>query len=179
MIDKNTYEADITFPVVSINSLIGHDKDGLSVALSVELVHKFTEYERETIWHQRTHSLTELSISANVGGNSAGAYGGQCPEVLLEMKDSVLSVDELKKLKDIWDRWHLNDMHGECIHQDKAAHCAEVGGWLQGDEWTKMVEEQTAKCPIRYSYGSKWLVEPLPFEVVRFIQGLARKLGSI
>jgi hypothetical protein len=56
----------------------------------------------------------------------------------------------VKRLYDIWKRWHLNDLNSHCIHQDKTVH------------WTKC-----EPCTVTgYKCGESWLYEPLPEEIV-------------
>lgn len=168
MINANTYEADISFPLVSIKKSIGKDADGLDVELSLTLKQDFTEYARETITHEKTHAHTEISISVWVGGNSARAYGGQSIEVLRTMKSSKLTDKELGELADIWERWHLNDLKAGCEHQESIPTNAENYG--------ELADAQNAKCTAGYEYGSAWLIEVLPYSVIKFCVELERKL---
>jgi hypothetical protein len=49
-------------------------------------------------------------------------------------------------------RWHLNDMHAECEHQE-----------ARGESWTT---HPMAQCPdCGYRLGSQWLKRELPTEV--------------
>ena len=170
MIDENTYESDIKFTLVSINGVnIGKDRNGLTVKLYAKISQEFTEYECETVDHQKTHAHNELSISVWVGGDSANAYGGQAVEVLDDLRYSSLTPSEVQQLRDIWERWHLNNLKAGCIHQgDVDTH---------SKDWEKLSEVETSKCPEGYRYGSAWLVEPLPYSVVKFIKHLAHKLN--
>jgi hypothetical protein len=45
-------------------------------------------------------------------GDCSGSCG-QCSEVLLESKNP-----KHHKLKEVWDKWHLNDMNAACEHQE-------------------------------------------------------------
>lgn len=169
MIDKNTYEADIKFSLIKIEKDIGKDEDGLPAVLSFEIRQEFTEYERETIDHEITHSHTELSISLWIGRNSPRAYGGQTLETLKKLKNSPLSRKGLGELADIWEKWHLNDCKAGCIHQGNIN--------VNDEDWTKLAKIETDKCPEKYSYGSKWLIEPLPYEVIKFGHELEKVLN--
>lgn len=46
--------------------------------------------------------------------------GGQCQESLLKIKKpfGAYTLKDIRKLYDIWNKHHLNDMHPGCIHQD-------------------------------------------------------------
>lgn len=64
------------------------------------------------------------------------------------------SKDRIKKILDIWDRWHLNDMRAECEHQ------RELG-------WTWDNGHAETPCPVcGYRLGSAWLKEPVPQSII-------------
>ena len=55
-----------------------------------------------------------------------------------------------RRLKDLWDRWHLNDMRAGCEHQRALG-------------WTSYDDHPSEPCPeCGYKFGSAWLFEPLP-----------------
>lgn len=62
-----------------------------------------------------------LSISGDVRefGRYGNASAGQCQDLMLEL------FPESKRLYEIWERWHLNDMRAGCEHQRAAA----AGAW--------------------------------------------------
>ena len=53
---------------------------------------------------------------------SSRYFGGQINDELRERIDEInfnngWNREKLLKLLDIWDKWHMNDMHPECDHQ--------------------------------------------------------------
>lgn len=93
-----------------------------------------------------------------------------------------------KRIRAIWERWHLNAMRPGCAHQikfgwdkkpiDPTKPTSSYGKHFAGqrrDSWNLLgwirPEEHTAglltkPCPVcGYKYGSAWLSEPLPKEV--------------
>lgn len=57
-------------------------------------------------------------------------------------------------------KWHLNDMHAECEHQEK-----------RGETWNTHPD---AKCPdCGYKLGSAWLKRDLPDEVIKLAETVA------
>jgi hypothetical protein len=79
---------------------------------------------------------------------------------------------KFKRLLEIWDRWHLNTMKAGTPAQEKAVR-----------EYIKTTRyEYTAVCQYLktkdlyidngYKYGTSWLKEELPADVVEFINGL-------
>lgn len=54
-------------------------------------------------------------------------------------------------------KWHLNDMHAECEHQE-----------ARGETWTS---HPSARCPdCGYILGSAWLKRELPPEIIRLVE---------
>lgn len=92
---------------------------------------------------------------------------------------------ELAQLIEIWDRWHLNNMRAGCEHQRALGWDSTVPldpskpvGWGNYATWKRHDEHPNGllckPCPVcGYEYGSAWLHEPLPQEVVDFVEGLA------
>lgn len=89
-----------------------------------------------------------------------------------------LDAATLAKLYEIWGRWHLNDMRAGCIHQIAA-------GWntkrLESGEWEGHAYESEGGCLCKpcpvcgYKYGSQWLYEALPQEVIDWLVALCQK----
>jgi len=72
---------------------------------------------------QPVQKMVNLSITGVVGprsnGDCAGSCG-QCTDELLNIQEYApgWTEDMAKKLHEIWERWHLNDMKSKCIHQE-------------------------------------------------------------
>lgn len=88
---------------------------------------------------------------------------------------------------DVWKRWHLNDMRPRCEHQkdwgkkkltvsrssmfDDCKTEVKLSGWVYPKEHPE--GELTKPCPVcGYEYGSAWLKEEVPVEVIAFLQSL-------
>ena len=63
-----------------------------------------------------------LSICGEIGRD----HGGQCQDSIRDLmtRDAInyqegWNAEKLAEILDIWDVWHLNDMHAECEHQAK------------------------------------------------------------
>lgn len=71
--------------------------------------------------------------------------------------------DRFTHLAEIADRWHLNTMRAGCAHQEVV---------YETDRYGRRVPslDLTPPCPeTGYRYGSAWLVEPLPEDVLTFL----------
>ena len=72
----------------------------------------------------------------------------------------------------LWDLWHLNDMRAGCVHQEAQfkAHPEDRPTWLndyRGASGITLSSDNGSKCPeCGYGYGSKWLYEPLPDDIL-------------
>ena len=188
-----------------------------------------------TIDIEYTHD-GRLSISGDCRktGRYAEGSSGQCQDTMLEW------FPESKRLYDLWERWHLNDMHAGCEHQraewdvsedvelythtldsetlgaknaaeSRAAEALKKGervqytkaelalvnsrysitsdnalpphgykqskcetkkaGWLRYDEHPKgLLSKPCGTCG--YKYGSKWLYEAVPAEVLAELEAM-------
>ena len=99
-------------------------------------------------------------------------------------KTLTIPKDKLLKILDIWDRWHLNDLKAGCEHQ-RAAKWEEIKlddskPWSQENSamWTHKKDNPKGllnePCPVcGYKYGSAWLFEVIPNDVVQFIKEFA------
>jgi hypothetical protein len=73
-----------------------------------------------------------------------------------------LDLAEVHHLTEVWDRWHLNGMRAACAHQQVK--------WEQSDYGLRPSLTLTEPCAESgYRYGSAWLVEPLPTDVLAYL----------
>jgi len=132
-----------------------------------------------------------LTPSNNLGiMGQCGGSGGQCQEVIREIAPRIEDEYERNlclRILEVWDRWHLNDMKAGCEHQREL-------GWQDiliplEELKNKRVNQREGKalamwvtekehplgvlckpCPVcGYQYGTKWLKENIPDDVVREI----------
>jgi hypothetical protein len=107
-----------------------------------------------------SYNESRLSI---VGTSSI--MSGQINEYLesLDPRDYRLCPDwteeMYRRLLDIWERWHLNDMRAGCSHQ-------------RAMDWNRD-EHLDKPCPIcGYKYGCGWIFEPVPDKVIEWLFNL-------
>lgn len=128
-----------------------------------------------------------LSISGVIGPKSNGDCAGACGQMI----DSVLDYDFInwktgfnletyQKFISIWKRWHLNDLNPGCEHQ-RAENWGNKKVIIDGEEkitnWLTQEEHPegvlSKPCPVcGYKYGSAWLFEEVPAEVIDWLQSL-------
>jgi hypothetical protein len=94
---------------------------------------------------------------------------------------------KLRQLLTIWDKWNLNDLNAGCIHQ-RIAKWDEVklddtkpltqdnmATWTTPDKNPKGL--LTVPCTIcGYKYGTAWLLEELPQDIIQFVKEFAGNL---
>lgn len=74
--------------------------------------------------------------------------------------------DRWLDLLDVWKRWHSNGMRPECEHQRAL-------GWTYDTHRDPETAFQGLPCPeCGYRIGSAWLYEPVPDDVVEFLDAL-------
>ena len=118
-----------------------------------------------------------LSICGNIHNPRRTDYDtcGQINDTIKELLDNgkfkelYVHRKELETLLKIWDEWHLNDVHAECIHQTALmTYIRRRGQDLDYEELLTVPELK--KCPVcGYEYGRSWNTVPLPDDVVEFI----------
>jgi hypothetical protein len=110
-----------------------------------------------------------------------------CAEVWLPSKDDIIQggqcVDSVaalfpddtkaKRMVAIWERWHLNDMKAGTLAQEAYLRANPVNAIYPESHYTKACEMLAAaglNPDNGYKYGSQWLKEELPPEVVSEIE---------
>jgi hypothetical protein len=139
------------------NTLIGRNKAGDKFYLTIELKDHAREAvttSHESVTGYRSMSFTGTLISkyGSLVYERGWLSGGQNSHYLLEITDPAkgFTLKGIKRIYDLWQELHLNDLESHCAHQDKAI------------KW-----DQVEPCPITgYRAGSAWLLSPLSDELV-------------
>jgi len=139
------------------NTLIGRTANGEKYYLTVELkdhTNTMQTVEHESVTGYRSMSFTGTLISkyGSIVYERGYLSGGQNYGYLLEITEPAkgFTLASIKRLYELWQELHLNDLQSHCSHQDKAI------------KWD-IVEP----CPITgYRAGSAWLLNPLNSELV-------------
>jgi len=149
------------------NEYVGRTIAGDKVYLSIEL--RDIVSRAYSIEHKELLGYKELSISGLMvrkGGSitrDGDIYAaGQIVDTLRRVIEPAagLSRSDIRRIVEIWDRWHLNSMRAKCAHQDN-----------------NIVWDKCDPCPITgYSAGSAWLVEEFPPSIVSELLTITDKL---
>lgn len=83
-------------------------------------------------------------------------------------------------LKRLWDRWHLNDMKAGCAHQearyrDHPEDRPTYSNDYRGATGDRLSPDEGSACPqCGYRYGSAWVYEQLPDDLIEQIDAASR-----
>lgn len=137
-----------------------HDGDGgplhhLTVHVKVvELLHATPQ---QTIDHEPIVRYERLTIVGEVLTTRRHIASGQVHAdlALITRPAPGWGPDDRARLGEVWARWHLNDLRAACAHQTPPAG---------------RNDPDPAPCPrTGYRYGTAWLVEPLPADVLAWL----------
>jgi hypothetical protein len=163
---------------------------------------KIGKVDRDSVYLEASvrerDSGPELSIVAELRHDQSWAGGGQCLDAVRgvldrgELAPGIRAVD-VRRLLDLWERWHLNGMRAGCEHQraagwdkrpidpdqplDSYGHFA---AGASGPTWNMLTWVRRTEHPhglmcepcwvCGYKYGTAWLYEALPDDVVPFLE---------
>lgn len=121
-----------------------------------------------------------LSITGVEGPKSNGDAIGSCGQIVMSMDIDVITPAPawdkamLSQFVNVWKCWHLNDMNAGTPEQKAELAKHKFPGYpLSHFEWARGVLTAADLQPHNgYSYGSKWLRQEVPAEVVAFLQAL-------
>lgn len=149
------------------------DSNNNDMMLTVMPIEKKTDHGRRYhVYIEIRYERGNLSISGEEGplrsGNSVGCGGQICQRLMGDKlgEDYQLvnqwTQEMYRKLLDIWDKWHLNDLHAGCEHQRSM-------GWEE-DGYGMHPSEP---CPIcGYKYGTAWHKISVPEDVIEWLFSL-------
>ncbi len=122
------------------------------------------------------HGRRELSIVGEIDNHTYGQCDDSIRELVEQHGSGHRDKGEILKLLDIWDRWHLNTMRAGTSRQQEI-----IRPWLKQTRESGY-KDYTEQCDYLFShglliddgykYGTAWLYEPLPDDVITFISGL-------
>ena len=138
-----------------------------------KIIHPLTQRDRQgrlniPVFCKIIYDDGRLSITGVEGPLRNGDAKGGCGQIDKHIKgdhghrlSSGWSKEMLDTFIAVWKEWHLNDMRAGCEHQRAAG-------------WDKRVNKSIGKpCPeCGYEYGTKWLREEVPGEVLDFLDSL-------
>jgi hypothetical protein len=159
---------------------------------------KVSRLGRVRLWGTQTAHLfvniewdgKRLSITGVEGPKANGNARGSCGQIIMSEWDLVeyasgWDAETVTKFRDIWERWHLNDMKAGSPAQ--MAHLEALPKWTYGEggfkshyEWALAQLSEAGLQPDPnyehngkpYSYGSAWLKEEVPTDVVAWLKAL-------
>jgi hypothetical protein len=147
--------------------LVGRNADGDRIYVEAHLYDREASLDTRTTEHARiVGGYPGLGVTYSLipkGARRVHSCGANAPAELRSVVTFAPGWDAAKaeRLAEIADRWHLNDMRAACAHMVD----------LPDDPTYDARKDIT--CPVTgYRYGTAWLVEPLPVDVIDFIVNL-------
>lgn len=136
---------------------VGTTRDGEAVYVQVKVDSGAKEVQ--TVTHGTASRVIRVSFMGHFYDKGSRrkdwSGGGQCVDMVEAVTRPApeLAPHQVKRLAEIWRRWHLNDMHAGCVHQEVVL--GENG------------QPTAARCPeTGYRYGHAWLYEAPPADVL-------------
>lgn len=119
-------------------------------------------------------NLATIEISLNEGRFSmSGQHGGGCGQC----QDSIKPKNEAqKKLIDIWEKYHLNDIHAGTKKQEKAIEKCKSKDY---NTQIKFLKSQKLYIDEGYKYGSGWLTRGLPKGLWHEVERICKSIKAI
>lgn len=116
----------------------------------------------------------EITISIQEGRLSicGASHALGCGQILKNVAALYGDIPKVAELVAIWERWHLNDMNAGSPKQEDFLR----GKHLCYEEALKALGAVGLLQDDGYTYGSAWLFEALPEDVVTFLTSLGETL---
>ena len=158
------------------------------IKLQLEIRKHVAATHKRTIDMQKApKEYHELSICGDIRESCGGGSGGQnCDSIRdlikvsgnMELKGEG-TLGDLLEILDIWDRWHLNDMHAGTRKQEAAIEAWKAeGNKYDYTEAKVALVRKGLDNDLGYSYGSAWLLEVLPPETEARVVALFAKFEA-
>jgi len=183
-------------PVVALIRDFTGTRSRHKVSMDIELKHE--DKSQKGVDGEEYHNPLVLSISDSIwqrdesdiltGGQGQDELRKALKEHKLEIGNGI-SNKEFEKLLDIWDNYHLNDMKAGTARQNEIIEKhKDEQKYKKYDQFLDrpkaILEDHDAQPDLEtkgfgdegYSYGSSWLYEPLPDDVVDFVKDFKSKL---
>ena len=160
-----------------------HENNRKTCAVEVEVTLSLREC------NNTSHNYYEFTASANVWNNiHTDIYiGGQCLDTINRYyRNQLCDIPLWDEIYNLWESYHLNDMHAGTPEQEKAIEEWKSQGnsydYKEVCEYLKSIDLYEVKFTgwssshhyenELYKYGHAWLIQELPDEVVERIQTL-------
>lgn len=126
-----------------------------------------------------------LSLQGIEGADASGNCGGACGQIAMHWTENYFqsfsfahgwNLELALKLRAAWNRWHLNDLQAgsprqrEFLRQQPPMAFVEACAMLEAHGLQPDKEYLHNRKP--YRYGTAWLSEPVPEEVLAWLAGL-------
>jgi hypothetical protein len=124
------------------------------------------------VFHDKENNLQEVEIKLNEKGHFR--MTGHSPDSLGQCQDSINPANkEQKRLVEIWNKWHLNDMKAGTDKQEEALKGLKVKkGEQHYDAAVVFLKKKHLYMDNGYRYGSSWKTKMLPKDLPEEIRSI-------
>lgn len=115
-----------------------------------------------------------LSITGVEGPNYHDGCAGSCGQIIMSTWPITeyapgWDEDKVTKFREVWDRWHLNDMRAGTPAQEALLESHAIKGY---DNQCAFLKEHGLYVDNGHRYGMAWFKEELPEGVIEFLASL-------
>lgn len=86
--------------------------------------------------------------------------------------------NDLLKIQSVWKRWHLNDMRAGTPRQEEFVRNWNLSNAYDYTTVCKALEEAGLLIDGDYRYGTAWLKEEVPMDILRYLFSLPAETGN-
>lgn len=125
----------------------------------------------------------KLSLTGVEGPLHSGSCLGGCGQIYENLEECITpakdwTIDKIIRLKDIWKRWHLNNMRaGNPLQEAYLRMYRKYHNDIDYDYTAtlSLLEKANLKTVCGYTYGTKWLKEDVPESILEELRSLSYK----
>ena len=116
-------------------------------------------------------SISGIVYEKNNHGSWRDVGGGQCQDELIQ---NFVDMPNAKRLYELWERWHLNDLNAGDEVQEAHLRKLKENGWeyKSYENACEQLERDGLLVHNGYKYGSAWKFEEVPAEVLKELEGM-------
>lgn len=165
--EKDRYEADVEFRICKNKSE--------SWVKNIDLSDMTDSSYITLSFIGNIRHIENIREGVNVSEECSGG-GPLCSHIILGLIDEVPNEDfsDLRKILELWERWHCNELNPGSDRQRAAIEKfeAEFGKNLKYDEVCEFLKLIDLYEDRGYKYGHAWLYEKVPNEVIKELASL-------
>lgn len=165
---------------------LGYTAEGYRVVAEISLRDADPERATTSTTHEAIPMPAELGIiwevvetRRPVNGYYAGGQVGPEDRVITRRHENDATPETAELINALWERWHLNTMHGECAHMPAFDdivvpddYTPERPTYGENDRKQRYALAHIVCPESGYRWGHSWLAESMPADVLAQVESL-------